>query len=155
DTVSTKKAQASALAAQLDALSVRASQADEAYDEAQIHLQDVTNQLTSAKARLGQTSSQLTTAQGRVKQMAILSYMQGGAASRRSPRIPSSVDELVLRGTSVSAAPGSPTDAIAALRSARTALNQEQASLSGAQSQAQAAVAAARNAQKAAATADA
>jgi cell wall-associated NlpC family hydrolase len=153
--VSTKKAQANALAAQLNALSVRASQADEAYDEAELHLQDVTNQLASAKARLGQTSSQLTNAQGRVKQMAILSYMQGGAASRLSLLIPESVDQFVLRGTYVSAATGSASDAIDALRSARTALNQEQSSLSGAQAQAQAAVAAARNAKKAAAAADA
>jgi len=155
DTVSTKKAQAGALAAQLDALSVRASQADEAYDEAQIHLQDVTAQLADAKSRLGQTGSQLASAEDRVKEMAIRSYMQGGAATRLSLLIPSSVDQLVLRGTYVSAATGSATDAIDELRSARESLNQEQASLAGAQSQAEAAVAAARDAQKAAAAADA
>ncbi|HVM67345.1 MAG TPA: NlpC/P60 family protein [Acidimicrobiales bacterium] len=155
DTVSTKKAQASALASQLAALSVRASQAAEAYDRAQLHLQQVTAQLTSAKAGLSATSSQLGAAEGRVKQMAILSYMQGGAATRLSMLIPGSVDELVLRGTYVSAATGSASDAIDALRSARTALDRQQASLSAAEAQAQAAVTAATNAQKAAAAADA
>ncbi len=155
DTVSTKKAQASALAAQLDALSIRASQAAEAYDAAQLHLQAVTAQLAGAKATLGQTGAQLASAQGRVKQMAILSYMQGGAASRLSLLIPSSVDELVLRGTYVSAASGSAADVIDALRSARTALDHEQASLTAAEAEAQAAVTTARNDQRAAAAVDA
>src|SRR5579871_4503212 len=155
DTVSSKQARANALAAQLDALSIRASQADEAYDEAQLHLQDVTARLGDAHTALGQTGSQLANAQNRVKQMAILSYMQGGAASRLSLLIPSSVDELVLRGTYVSAATGSTSDAIDELRSARTALDHVQASLTASQEQAQAALVAARNAQKAAAAADA
>ena len=155
DTVSTKRAQASALAAQLDALSIRASQAAEAYDNAELHLQDVTTALATAKARLSQTGVQLASAQDRVKQMAILSYMQGGAASRLSLLIPSSVDELVLRGTYVSAATGSATDAIDALRSARTLLSHVQSSLSASAAQAQAAVTAAQNDQKAAAAADA
>jgi cell wall-associated NlpC family hydrolase len=155
DTVTTKKAQASALAAQLASLSLRASRDAEAYDNAELHLQQVTAQLTSAKAGLSQTTSQLGAAEGRVKQMAILSYMQGGAATRLSLLIPGSVDELVLRGTYVSAATGSASDAIDALRSARAALDRQQASLGAAEAQAQAAVTAATNAQRAAAAADA
>jgi peptidoglycan DL-endopeptidase CwlO len=155
DTVSTKRAQAAAVAAQLDALSIRASQAAEVYDDAELHLQTVTAQLADARARFSQTGSQLTGALGRVKQMAILSYMQGGAATRLSLLIPSSVDELVLRSTYLSAATGSASDAIDALRSARAALDREQSFLSAAEANARGAVLAADNAQRAAAAADA
>ncbi len=154
DTVSSKRAQAQALAAQLDALTIRASQAAEAYDNAQIHLQQVTTDLATAKAQLGQTGSQLAGAQSRVKEMAIQSYMQGGAARQLSLLIPSTADQLALRGTYVQAATGSNSDAIDALRAAHTALNHEQAALAAAQAQAQSAVAAADAAQKAASAAD-
>lgn len=154
DTVSSKRAQAAAVAAELDALSIRASQAAEVYDDAQLHLQQVTAQLADAKARFSQTGTQLTSARDRVKQMAVLSYMQGGAATRLSLLIPSSVDELVLRSTYLTAATGSASDAIDALRSARAELDREQSFLSAAEANARAAVAAADNAQRAAAAAD-
>jgi len=155
DQVSSKRAQAQALAAQLDALTIRASRASETYDNAQIRLQQVTADLAAAKAQLGQTGSQLSTAQDRVKQVAIQAYMQGGAARELSLLIPSDVDEIALRGTYVSAATGSNSDAIDALRAAHTALGRQQAFLAGAQAQAQAAVTAADAAQKAAAADDA
>jgi cell wall-associated NlpC family hydrolase len=155
DTVNSKRAQAAALTAQLDALTVRASRAAEAYDNAQIRLQQVTAALAAARTQFGQTGSQLSGAQDRVKQMAIESYMQGGAASELSLLIPSTSDQLALRGTYVQAATGSDTQAIDSLRAARTALDHQQASLAAAQTQAQAAVTAAMAAQKAAADADA
>jgi cell wall-associated NlpC family hydrolase len=155
DGVTTKKAQASALATQLDVLSIRASRAAEAYDNAQLRLHDVTAQLAAARVHLSQTGSLLAAAQGRVKQMAIQSYTQGGAATRLSLLIPSSVDELVLRSTYVSAATGSASDAIDSLRSARSALDREQSSLAASEAQAQAAVTAADAAHKAAVAADA
>jgi cell wall-associated NlpC family hydrolase len=155
DPVSSRRAQAAAIAGQLNALSIRASQAAEAYDEAQLHLKQVNAQLTAARQQLGQTGSQLSAAQARVKHLAIQSYMQGGAASQLSLLIPSSADQLALRGTYVSAATGLNTDAIDALRSAHIALGQRQAALAAAQAQAKAAVAAAAVAQQQAAAADA
>ena len=155
DQVSAKRARAQALAAQLDALTIRASEAAETYDNAQIHLQQVTADLTAAKAQLGQTGSRLSSAQDRVKQVAIQAYMQGGAARELSLLIPSDVDQIALRGTYVQAATGSNSDAIDALRAAHTALGRQQAFLAAAEAQAQAAVAAAANAQKAAAADDA
>ena len=155
DPVTSRRAQAAALAGQLNALSIRASQAAETYDEARLHLQQVNAQLTAAQQQLGQTSSQLTAAQTRVKNLAIQSYVQGGAASQLSLLIPSSADQLAMRGTYVAAATGLNTDAIDALRSAHIALDQRQAALAAAQAQAKAAVAGAALAQQQAAAADA
>ena len=154
DTVSSKRAQADALAAELNSLSVRASQAAETYDEAQLHLQQVNAELAAAQQQLGQTSSQLSSAETRVKNLAIQSYVQGGAASQLSLLIPSSADQLAMRGTYVAAATGLNTDAIDALRAAHLALGQRQTALSAAQARAKAAVAAAAAAQQAAAAAD-
>ncbi len=154
DPVSSKRAQAQAIAAQLNSLTIRASQAAEAYDEAQIRLSQVNAALAAAQAQFGRTGTQLASAHARVKDLAILSYMQGGAASQLSLLIPTSADQIALRGTYVAAATGSNTDAIDALRAAHTALDQRQADLSAAQAQAQSAVAAAAAAQRDAAAAD-
>jgi peptidoglycan DL-endopeptidase CwlO len=154
DPVSSKRAQAQAIAAQLNSLTIRASQAAEAYDEAQIRLSQVNAALATAQAQFGRTGTQLASAHARVKDLAILSYMQGGAASQLSLLIPTSADQIALRGTYVAAATGSNTDAIDALRAAHAALDQRQADLSAAQAQAQSAVAAAAAAQRDAAAAD-
>jgi cell wall-associated NlpC family hydrolase len=155
DTVGTAKARVARLLAQLNAQNIRASQLAEAYDQAEIHLQQVDAQLGSARTRLGQTGAQLATDVQRVKQMAVQSYMEGGAARQLSLLIPGSANEIAVRGTYVQAATGSDNDAIDALRAAHIELDREQAGLTATQAQAAAAVAQLSAAKAAAARASA
>ena len=154
DTVSDKRAQAARLASQLTALNERSSSLAEAFDRARIHQADVENQLAAAQAKFAQTSGDLSAAQQRVKGIAIQAYMQGGATQQLSLLIPSSVNELGLRGTYVKSVTGATNDAVDSLHATRSELSRLQAQLSAARADAAKAVAEVTAAQRSAASAD-
>ena len=154
DPVSDKRAQADRLAAQLASLNVRSSSLAEAYDRARLHLADVTAKLADAKAKLAQTSGALTGAQQRVKDMAVQSYMRGGAAQQLSMLIPTSATEIGLRSTYVKAVTGNTNDAVDSLHATKTELGRLQSQLTAAQADATRALAALQADQRAAAAAD-
>jgi cell wall-associated NlpC family hydrolase len=155
DTVSDKRAQASRLAAQLSALAERSSSLAEAFDQARLHVNDVNTKLAAAKAQLAATTGQLSDAQKRVKDMAVLSYMQGGAASQLSILIPSSVSEIGLRNAYVSSVTGNTNDAVDSLHATKTELSRLQNQLAAAQTAANNAVAQVQADQRSVAASDA
>jgi len=155
DPVADKRAQALRLSAQLDGLNRRSSQLAEAYNQARLHLADVNTRLDQARAALGSTDSQLGGARARLRDMAVQSYMQGGAAAQLSLLIPASADQIALRGTYVRSVTANTNDAVDALHEAHANLARLQAQLTAAQTEANRAMAQVQANQKAAAAADA
>jgi len=153
DTVGNDKARVAALLAQLNAQTERESRLSEAFDQAQLHLQQVDATLAAAKVQIGQTAVQMSQDVSRVKSLAVESYMDGGAARELSLLIPGSADQIAVRGTYVAAATGSDNDAIDALRAAHIELGRKQTTLASAQAAATAAVTELASAQQAAAAA--
>ena len=138
DTVASKKAEATRIAAELDRLAERASILAEDYNEARVKATDLDNKTRNAQADLARTTAKAQSATAALKQLSISAYMRGGfgqTGSALGAADPARA-EYYLHATT-----NRQKDAIDALRAAKLALAEQQSVLAAQRDQARRALA--------------
>ncbi len=144
------QAQASALAAQIDAENAQQDHLTEEYDLARIRADSVSAQVAAARAQVTDNEQQVSAIDDHLRQDAVSSFMDGGTAQSTDVLTGARYDAL-LRQQYVDALAGDQHQVVGRLRQARHALQARQAALEQDQQNAQAALASVASADRAAA----
>jgi peptidoglycan DL-endopeptidase CwlO len=134
DNVSDKRAQAQALAAQIDALGNKEAALSEQYDKAVLGTQTSGEQVKQAQVALSFAETNANRVRGALQTEAVDSYMHGGSlAAVASRNGPTGVNDAVLRGVYVKTLAGTQSDALDAFRLAAAQENEAKNALLEAQ----------------------
>ncbi len=153
ETIASAKAQAAAIVARLNDLGAQVSQLAEKYDQAQLSLSQVNQQVKNEQSRIAQTQSNIASIRAQLANEAINAYITGGSLSDLSTLLNENPTEASVRQEFLNTVTNSQTDLIASYQAATQSLQQQQASLKTLQTQAVSAfnqVTAAKNAAQAA-----
>jgi cell wall-associated NlpC family hydrolase len=149
DAISDKKAQAAALAEQIDAQGRQVEVLAEQYNGAQYHLAQVQQQLADAQQRLSQAEADADRDRLALSQEAIVAYMHGGVtASPTLKSINGGVDLAVQEGY-FQLATNNQADALDQLRKSQQALKDQQQALQVAKQDSEASLASVAQRQRA------
>ncbi|HEY7948398.1 MAG TPA: C40 family peptidase [Acidimicrobiales bacterium] len=140
DSLTSAKAEATALANQIQAQSQQLAALSERYDEALIRVSQLDQQLSQTRNLINQTKAQVSADQANLRGQALNDYTSGGSSS--------GLDQLFTPGGERSSviseyqqvASGNVSNAIDRLNRAEDALNAQEAQLQATQAQAQAAL---------------
>ncbi len=141
DAVSNKKAQAAALAEQINADAVQVQILDEQYDGAQFHLAQVQQQLATAKQQLQVAQVNADRSRAALAGEAVIAYMHGGMTTTPTMSSYSGSVDLSVQEGYFQLAVGNQADTLDQYRTSEQDLRQQQIALNAAQSNSQAAVA--------------
>ena len=136
ETLANAKAQATAIAARLNALSSQVAQLSEKYDQAQISLTQVNQQVGTAQAQIAQTEAKITHIKSMLAQEAINTYVNGGNLPNLSAILTENLTEESVRQEYLNIVTNSQTDLVASYQSATQSLDQQKAALKTLQTQA-------------------
>ncbi len=141
DSISSAKAQAAAIEAQLTAAQNKMSALSQQYDAAAYRLQQVNNSIAATKATIASDQKQVSADRARLSKAAIANYVSDGAASSNNP-IFSGNQKTVGAATEYNLiAQGDINLAVSNLHTAENTLNAQEVQLQAQQGQAQQAVA--------------
>jgi cell wall-associated NlpC family hydrolase len=143
------------LANAISSQGVRASQLAEQYDQAKLKLDDLDKRLAGAKAGISSTQAQLDQARGKIRELAVASYMRGGAIVELGLVLPQTTTDLTIQDVYAKSASLSTTKAVDALDQTHAQYVAQRSTLATAQQAATKALASLDAARKAAAAASA
>ncbi len=144
------QAQATSLAAQIDAQNAQQDRLTEEYDLARIRADSVSAEVTAAKAQVAQNQQQVSAIGDRLREDAVSSFMDGGTAQATDVLRDARYDSL-LRQQYLDVLAGDQHQIVGRLRQARQALQARQTALEHDQQGAQDALASVASAGRAAA----
>lgn len=140
DPISSKRAEAAALATRLQALSVQLNSADESYDQAVIAANAVRSLVHADQQRIWTTQSQVGSLVKVLRANAVTAFMDQGSDSALSGLTASSATDLTIRQTFMKAVETAQQDTIDNLQLAKVVLVKRRHALSAAQARAAVAV---------------
>ena len=146
DQLQKARAQASQIAAQIQAQGQQLAVLSERYDEDQIHVQQLDQQLSQTQAQVAQTKGQVSVDEGRLRQLAIEDYMTGGSSTGLEQLFEPGGETSVATKEYEQVAGGDISVAIDQLNASESELNAQESSLQSTESQAHATLAAAQTA---------
>ncbi len=136
ETIASAKAQAAAIVARLNDLGAQVSQLAEKYDQAQLSLSQVNQQVKNEQSKIAQTQSDIASIRVQLANEAINAYITGGSLSDLSTLLNENPTEASVRQEYLNTVTNSQTDLIASFQAATQSLQQQQASLKSLQTQA-------------------
>lgn len=137
DPIGSAQAEASQITTALTTDQHRLDVVSQAYDAAQVHAQQLAQQVTQIKATVSQDQATVTKDQDALRQEAVAAYMNGTTDSGLQPLFASGAEQATAADEYQSVASGDLTGAIDALDVAQAHLASQQAALDGAETQAQ------------------
>jgi cell wall-associated NlpC family hydrolase len=148
--LSQERAEAAQIAAQIQAQGTQLAVLSERYDEDQIRVQQLDQQLSQTRAQIATTRTQMGRDRSQLRQLAIHDYTSGGASSGIEGLFAPSGESAVATNEYQQVASGNMSGSIDQLNAAQSTLNAEQSQLQSTQSQARATLASAQSAQQSA-----
>ena len=140
------RAQADQIAAQIQAQGQQLAVLSERYDEDQIHVQQLDQQLSQTQAQIAQTKGQVSTDEGRLRQLAISDYMTGGSSTGLEQLFEPGGQTSVATKEYEQVAGSNISGAIDQLNASESELTAQESSLQSTESQAHATLTAAQTA---------
>lgn len=149
DAISDKKAQAAALAEQIDAQGRQVEMLAEQYNGAQYHLAQVQQQLADAQQRLSKAEADADRDRLALSQEAILAYMHGGVTASPTLKSMNGGVDLAVQAGYFQVATNNQADALDQLRKSQQALKDQRQALQAAQQDSEASLASVAQRQRA------
>ncbi len=146
DAISSAKAKAAAIEAQLTQAQDQMSALSQQYDEAQYHLTQINSSIETTKANVAADEAQVANDRATLSKAAVANYISDGTAATQNPIFSGNEQSLGATTTYNKIAQGDISLAVDNLHSAENSLNAQVSQLQGEQSQAQAAVTTEQNA---------
>ncbi|MGH9124029.1 MAG: C40 family peptidase [Acidimicrobiales bacterium] len=140
DNINNDKAQAAALAEQINADATQVQILDAQYDGAQYHLSQVQQQLVTAQQQLQVAQANADRSKAALAGEAVKAYMHGGVTSTPTVSAYQGGDDLAVAEGYFQLAVGNQTDALDQYRSSEAQLRQQQSSLNATEAADQTAV---------------
>jgi cell wall-associated NlpC family hydrolase len=140
DSLSSARAEATALTNQIQAQSQQLAALSEKYDQAQIRVQQLDQQLTQTRGQIELTKSHVAAAQANLRGQALNDYMSGGAGNGLEQLFASGGERSSVIGEYQKVASGNVSEAIDKFNRAEDALNAQETQLQTTETQAQTAL---------------
>jgi peptidoglycan DL-endopeptidase CwlO len=144
DQLSTARAEADQITAQIQAQGQQLAVVSERYDEDQIRVQQLDGQLAQTQDEIAQTKTQVGAAERQLRQLAIQDYMSGGAGNDLEALFAPNGESSVAAGEYEQVASGNVSGAIDRLDASESTLSAQQSQLQSTEAQARATLAAAQ-----------
>jgi peptidoglycan DL-endopeptidase CwlO len=152
DSITSEKAEATQLANQIQAQGEQLAALSERYDEANIRVTQLDQQVAQTKSLINKTKTQVSSAQANLRGQALQDYMSGGSDNGLEQLFTPGGEKASVTIEYQSVASGNVSTAIDRLNRAEATLTGQENQLQATQNQAQAALAQAAAAQQGAAT---
>lgn len=136
ETLGNARSQAAAITARLNYLGGQVSYLAEKYNQAQLALSQVNQQISSEQSQIAQTQAKITAIRSKLAQEAIDAYVTGGNLPEFSALLSENPTDSSVRQEYLNTVTNSQTDLIASFQAASQNLRQQEASLKSSQSQA-------------------
>jgi len=137
DELTDKRAQATQVAAKLDALNQKLSALDEQYNQAVIDLDTANKNVADAQTRLDATNAQLGQASDQLRSFAVQAYMTGNDTPAFEAALTSSAEDAAQKKSYLEAASGNRQDLLDQLQSIKQQATDETAKVNDAKDHAQ------------------
>lgn len=135
-TLADARAEAATIAARLSYLGGQVSFLAEKYNQAQLSLSNVNNQIASEQSQIASTESRITSIKSELSQEAINAYVTGGNLPEISALMEENPTQASVRQEYLNTVTNSQTDLVASFKAQTQSLKQEQSALKAAQAHA-------------------